>query len=114
MKANPLWTRFLIGYLWLALMSGCATSVLETPTVTPNPTVTFAAPTAVPETGTPEPTATLAPPTDTPREKSCEDVEGNCLELTFDGEGCTYEGPTDLKPDLSRSFFSMTARHVQR
>jgi hypothetical protein len=25
-------------------------------------------------------------------------VEGKCLELSFDGESCTYEGPTDLKP----------------
>ena len=40
--------------------------------------------TAVPETPTPEPT-------------SCEKGQGNCLEISFDGEICTYESPTDIK-----------------
>lgn len=77
MKTSLLWKRFLIGCLLLTLLTGCAT--------------------AAPETPTPEPTATPVPPTDTPEPISCEEVEGNCLELTFDGESCTYEGPTDLK-----------------
>jgi hypothetical protein len=29
---------------------------------------------------------------------SCEEVEGICLELTFNVESCSYEGPMDLKP----------------
>lgn len=28
---------------------------------------------------------------------SCEDLEGNCLELYFDGENCTFKGPTEIK-----------------
>ena len=46
----------------------------------------------------PAPTPTSIPPTVPPPPTSCEVVEGICLELTFDGESCTYEGPTNLKP----------------
>ena len=35
--------------------------------------------------------------TATPRPKLCEEVKGNCLELSFDGESCTYEGPAEIK-----------------
>jgi hypothetical protein len=54
----------------------------------------------------PEPTATPAPsppsatpirPTSTPQRSSCEEIEGICLELSFDGESCTYEGPAALE-----------------
>ena len=48
-------------------------------------------------TSQPSPTSTPLPPTETPLPTSCKVVDGNCLELTFDGESCTYEGPTDLK-----------------
>lgn len=43
------------------------------------------------------PTATPVPPTDTPEPTSCEEVEGVCLDLTFDGESCTYTGPMEFK-----------------
>jgi len=36
------------------------------------------------------------PPTSTPKPTSCDEVEGNCLELFFDGENCTYRGPANL------------------
>ena len=29
---------------------------------------------------------------------TCSEVNGACLSFTFDGENCTYKGPTDLKP----------------
>ena len=73
MKTGLFWKRLLLGYLLFALLTSCATAA-------------------------PEPTATDVPPTATPKPTSCEEVEGICLELSFDGESCTYEGPTDLKP----------------
>lgn len=73
MKAIKSWKQFMIGCLFFALLTSCATAA-------------------------PEPTATDIPPTVTPITTSCEEVEGICLELSFDGESCTYEGPTDLKP----------------
>ena len=36
------------------------------------------------------------PPTATPEISSCEGVDGTCLELTFDGDSCTYVGPTEF------------------
>ena len=91
MKTSLLWKRFLIGCLLLALLTGCATAAPETPT--PEPTATL-----VPATSTPiPPTATPLPPTDTSEPTSCEEVEGICLWLSFDGESCTYEGPTEFK-----------------
>ncbi len=85
MKTSSLWKRFLIGYLLLALLSGCATTAPETPTLH-RPSVPMG-----------EPTATLVLPTATPKPTSCEKVEGICLWLSFDGESCTYEGPTEFK-----------------
>jgi hypothetical protein len=43
------------------------------------------------------PTATAVSPTDTPELPSCEQVEGTCLELIFDGKSCTYVGPSEIK-----------------
>ena len=37
------------------------------------------------------------PLTATPEPASCEAVEGTCLELTFDGESCTYAGPAEFE-----------------
>lgn len=48
-------------------------------------------------TAEPEPTATNFPPTSTPILTSCEEVEGSCLELSFDGDSCIYEGPSDME-----------------
>ncbi len=36
------------------------------------------------------------PPTFIPKPTSCNEIEGNCLELLFDGENCTYKGPANL------------------
>jgi hypothetical protein len=36
-------------------------------------------------------------PSTTPGPRSCEEVEGTCLELTFDGENCAYKGPEEIK-----------------
>jgi len=36
-------------------------------------------------------------PTVTPEPKSCNEVDGVCLWLSFDGEGCIYDGPTEIK-----------------
>ena len=55
---------------------------------------------------TPEPTATLVPPTNIPEPTSCEEVEGICLDLTFDGENCTYEGPTEFTSGPVILFFN--------
>jgi hypothetical protein len=38
--------------------------------------------------------ATPIPPTDTPEPTSCEEVEGNCFMIFFDGENCMYMGPS--------------------
>jgi hypothetical protein len=35
--------------------------------------------------------------TTTPGPASCREIEGTCLELTFHGDSCTYEGPNELK-----------------
>jgi hypothetical protein len=45
------------------------------------------------------------PPTATPELTSCEEVEETCLELTFDGESCTYAGPTDFGEGLVTLLF---------
>lgn len=84
MKTSLFWKRLLIGCLFLVLLTGCAKAAPETPT--PEPTATLVPPTATP-----------APPTDTPEPTSCEEVEGICLLLSFDGETCTYEGPTEFR-----------------
>ena len=68
---------FLAGCLLLTLLTSCATATQQTPLPSTSP--------PVPATSTPAPT-------------SCEKVEGHCLWLSFDGESCNYEGPTDLKP----------------
>jgi len=36
---------------------------------------------------------------------TCDDIEGTCLELTFDGENCTYEGPTELNTGTVKILF---------
>lgn len=87
MKTSLLWKGFLIGCFLLALLTSCATTTPETPT--PKPTATLTLPTTTPI----PPTATPVLTTDSPKPTSCE----YCLELTFDGERCTYKGPTDLK-----------------
>lgn len=81
--------------LVVALVTACgladtpATLVPVRPTATPLPPTSTLIP----------PTATHIPPTDAPEPTSCEEVEGICMELTFDGESCHYEGPTSLKTE---------------
>ena len=82
----------LVGLMLLLLASCGEAGSPSTETAVPP------AETRLPPTVTPiPPTATQLSPTDTPEPTSCEEVEGNCLALTFDGEGCTYEGPTVIK-----------------
>ena len=42
---------------------------------------------------TAEPTSSFVSPTNTPEPTSCEEVDGNCFLLIFDGENCMYKGP---------------------
>ena len=69
--------RILIKCLSFALIAGCTT--------------------ASPEMPTPEPTSVPIPPTNTPEQPSSEEAKWDYLELSFDGESCTYEGPTSFK-----------------
>ena len=70
-------------------MAGCATAERDIPNPpTSTPTFVLASPTMVP------PTLTIISPTGTPNPTACEEGEGICLELTFNGESCTYAGPT--------------------
>ncbi|MBW2248959.1 MAG: hypothetical protein JRF62_17630 [Deltaproteobacteria bacterium] len=62
-----------IGCFVIFLMTGC--TIFEQATLTA------------------EPTASLVSPTNTPEPTSCEEVEGNCILLIFDGENCMYKGP---------------------
>jgi len=71
MKTSVLLKLLPAGYIILAIVAGCATATPETP-------------------------ATPVLPTRTPAPASCEELEGTCLNLTFDGEGCIYEGPTEV------------------
>jgi hypothetical protein len=78
MNINKPSLLFLVIFLLLALITGCATAAQDPPT--------------------PEPTVMLGP--------SCKEVGGNCLELTFDGESCTYEGPTEIAAGPVELFFN--------
>ena len=78
----------------LLLVTACATTQ-------PEPTSTQIHPT---NTSIP-PTLTSIPPTDTPEPTSCEEGEGSCLELSFDGESCTYKGPTELNAGIIKHIF---------
>ncbi len=102
MKTSLLWKRFLIGCLLLALLTSCAqTLAISTsePTSTPVPPTNTPEPTStpIPPTNTPEPTPTPVPPTNTPEPPSCEKEEGNCLQLSFSGSSCAFEGLTEFE-----------------
>jgi len=64
MWKNKIWKEFLIGSLLLVFITGCTA--------------------ATPEMPAPEPT---------PMQISCEEVEGNCIELIFYGDSCVFNGP---------------------
>jgi hypothetical protein len=85
--------------LVMSFLVGCGTSQ-ATPILLPEATP-LPEPTDIPPELTAtqvESTAMPVPPTKTPNPTSCQEVAGNCLELSFDGETCTYKGPTDIKP----------------
>ena len=85
--------------LVMSFLIGCGSSQA---TPTPLPVATpLPDPTDIPPELTAtqiEPTATHVPSTNIPNPTSCHEVEGNCLELSFDGDTCVYKGPTEIKP----------------
>ena len=84
MKTRNIGVWGLIAVFLLVALTACATTAPE--------------PTPIPPTATDvPPTATPPPPTEMPEPASCDEVQGNCLELTFDGENCTYDGPAEHK-----------------
>ena len=74
----------MVGCLLCLLITSCAISARETPL---------------------PPTPTLVPASQSPGPTSCEELEGDCIELTFTGEGCIYEGPAELKPGPVQGIF---------
>ena len=109
-----IFNKFVRLLILLSMLLGCSPSPISPtrtpipPTQTPippthtpvPPSVTPIPPTrtSVPPTQTHTPTKTYyIPPTRTPEPTSCDEVEGICLELTYDGEHCTYKGPTEFK-----------------
>ena len=79
MQTNNSWKWVLITVFTLTLLTACSTA-------TPDPTPIPPTATEVP------PTATPVPPTEVPKPSSCEEVDGNCLVVTFDGENCAFSG----------------------
>ncbi len=86
MKTELKWKQFLIGCILLALLSSCTITAPETPIS--------------------ELTTSSTPLTDIHSPTSCEEVEGTCLSLTFDGENCTFQGPTKFAPGPVTLFFN--------
>jgi hypothetical protein len=79
-------TSIIAGLVAGTLVTSCGATDAPATSVPVQPTPTSAPPTATP-----------VPPTDTPEPLSCGAAQGNCLELSWDGESCTYEGPAELK-----------------
>jgi hypothetical protein len=77
MKTRNIGVWILIAAFLLVTLTACATAAPQ--------------PTPIP------PTATSLPPTEVPEPASCDEVVGNCLEITFDGENCSYDGPVEHK-----------------
>ncbi|MCP4418105.1 MAG: hypothetical protein GY805_15895 [Chloroflexi bacterium] len=115
MKANLLWKQILIGSLLFAFLIGCATVTSEVPSPEATPASALPTNSTIPPTDTPVPPTLnsiaialtqqalgedeVAPlPTTTLEPASCGEVNGICLQITFDGETCSYEGPTDVQP----------------
>jgi hypothetical protein len=84
MKKIKRWLHCLLMFLFLAVLFACAETV-EAPTT--------------------EPTTTASPPTPTPLPEPCQEVPGACIELTFDGESCTYVGPLEMKAGMATVIF---------
>jgi hypothetical protein len=70
----------------VTLMTACGATDAPATSMPVQPTPTSAPPTATP-----------IPATDALEPLTCEEVEGICLELSWDGESCTYEGPAELR-----------------
>ena len=69
--------RLVVALIFVVLITGCSTALTATPT---------------------QETSDLP--------SSCEEVEGNCFELTFFGESCVYEGPEILEKGNVTLIFS--------
>lgn len=76
MKITSFWLWLLFGCLLLVPISGCTPATQEMP----NPTSISATILSTEISGI----------------ESCEEVEGNCIELFFDGENCLYNGPSEF------------------
>jgi hypothetical protein len=72
MKKRCDWPQVLIGCFLLVFMSGCTAAAVAT-------------------------SAPQLTPTATPKPPSCDEVEGVCMELFFDGQSCLYDGPENIK-----------------
>jgi hypothetical protein len=81
----------------LALVVGLITACEQIDTPVTSSAVQPTSSPVLPATAPMQSTVTPVPPTDKPEPPSCAEVEGNCLVLTFDGESCTYQGPTELR-----------------
>jgi len=80
--------------LFLLVSCGAPSALFAAPSATPfPPTDTPVLTTSTPISSTDTPIL----PTNTPEPTSCEEVEGVCLELSFNGEKCSFEGPSSLK-----------------
>jgi hypothetical protein len=95
LKASLLKEGSLIAVLVIvvALITACGATDVPVTTEAVQSTATPVLPTStpIPATATPASSTSTSEPTVT------EEVERIRLELTFQGESCTYEGPTDLK-----------------
>jgi hypothetical protein len=79
-------------FVLFSLQAGCSIVSEETPVLEPASNQESESGSTVARTTTSDPI-------------SCNELEGNCLELTFDGESCDYEGPTGIKTGTVKLLF---------
>ena len=98
MTIGSFWKRYLLGLFFLALLTGCAKSLPETSASEPAATLVSPTSSPIPPTPTLHPVFLAIKQTNEAKPTSCEEIDGICLDLTFDGENCTYEGPLEISP----------------